>query len=446
MHTLELVARRLARLQLDDAGSCCARAGERGSQARRTLGVPVWGVVGRACRVRQQKDGHPGTLHGGRAGFTPHRRCADETDMAHAVPHRPFAGAIIAFRRLGALVALAALPLLLALAVIGGAIGHRYAFDFHGGPWSAAHAVLHGSNPYPAATAAGLEPGNRFVYPPVIALLFLPLGALPFPVAAALLTIVLIAAMAATLYVLGVRDWRCYGATFLSIAVLHDIRLGALTPLLALGVALGWQWRDRARAAIPLALVIVAKLFLWPLLVWLLATGRVRVAGRTVVYAVGACAVAWATIGFAGLADYPRLLRVVSEVYEGRGYSLVSAGLALGLGSGAARGGAIAIGLVLLACCARVGRRGDDRRSLILALAATLALSPIVWLHYFVLLLVPIALARRSFALIWLIPALFWITPYEEHFGAHWRIAVGIGVAVLALGASWRRPGIVTEM
>ena len=63
-----------------------------------------------------------------------------------------------------------------------------------------------------------------------------------------------------------------------------------------------------------------------------------------------------------------------------------------------------------------------------LALAAALALSPIVWLHYFVLLLVPIAIARRTFGAIWLIPALFWITPYEEHFAQHWRIAVGIAV------------------
>ena len=76
--------------------------------------------------------------------------------------------------------------------------------------------------------------------------------------------------------------------------------------------------------------------------------------------------------------------------------------------------------------CWREGRRGFDERSLALALAAALALSPIVWLHYFVLLLVPIALARRTFGAIWLIPALFWITPYEENFAQHWRIAVGI--------------------
>ncbi|MDP9257812.1 MAG: hypothetical protein M3Q31_14830, partial [Actinomycetota bacterium] len=63
---------------------------------------------------------------------------------------------------------------------------------------------------------------------------------------------------------------------------------------------------------------------------------------------------------------------------------------------------------------------------------------------YFVLLLVPIALARRTFGAIWLIPALFWITPFEEHFGEHWRIAAGIaltGLALTAVARATARPG-----
>jgi hypothetical protein len=149
----------------------------------------------------------------------------------------------------------------------------------------------------------------------------------------------------------------------------------------------------------------------------------------------------WALIGFAGLVDYPQLLRVLADGEQGRGYSLVSAGLSLGLGPAAARAAAVAVAAALLALCWRDGRRGLDERSLALALAAALALSPIVWLHYFVLLLVPIALARRTFGAIWLVPALFWLTPYEEHFGEHWRIAVGIGVAALALVTAARARG-----
>ena len=299
--------------------------------------------------------------------LTQGRGIADERPMARAMQQaRPLDGALAALRQTVALIALALLPAALVVIVVGGAIGHQFAFDFHGSIWQAARDVLHGHNPYPPPTAAGVAPGDRFVYPPAVAFAFIPLGVLPFPVAAACITLVLLAAVAATLYVLEVRDWRCYGAAYLSIPVLHDVRLGALTPLLALGIALAWRWRDRTRSAIPLAFVIVAKLFLWPLGVWLLATGRVRVALRTALYGLAASAIAWAAIGFAGLSDYPRLLRVLASAEQARGYSPVSALLALGLGGNAARVVATAIGLVLLACCAIVGRRGDDRRSLIL--------------------------------------------------------------------------------
>jgi hypothetical protein len=348
------------------------------------------------------------------------------------------AGSLAALRRTGEIGLFAVAPMVLALAVLGGAIGHRYAFDFHGALWQAARDVLDGRSPYPPATAAGVAPGDRFVYPPPVAILLIPLGALPFPLAAALITVILIAAVAATLAVLGVRDWRCYGAAYLSVAVLHDIRLGALTPLLALGLALVWHWRTQARAAIPFALIVVAKLFLWPLGVWLLATGRIRIALRAAALALVASALGWLAIGFAGLGDYPKLLSVLADGEQQRGYSLVSGGLALGLGPVAARAAALAVGAGLLALCWREGRRGCDERSLALAVAGALALSPIVWLHYFVLLLVPIALARRTFGAIWMIPALFWITPYEEHFGAHWRIAVAVALTALALGAAVR--------
>ena len=100
---------------------------------------------------------------------------------------------------LGEIGLLARAPALLALTVIVGAIGNRYAFDFHGALWQAARDVLDGRNPYPPATAAGVAPGDRFVYPPPVAILLVPLGALPFPLAAAIITVVLIAAVAATL-------------------------------------------------------------------------------------------------------------------------------------------------------------------------------------------------------------------------------------------------------
>src|SRR4029077_12803387 len=108
--------------------------------------------------------------------------------------------------------------------------------------------------------------------------------------------------------------------------------------------------------------------FPWPLTGGVGAAGGVRLALRGVVLAVLASALAWASIGFAGLAEYPKLLSVLSVAEQGRGYSLVSAGLWLGLGPGLARILALAVGAALLAWCWREGRRGLDQRSLALAL------------------------------------------------------------------------------
>ena len=68
----------------------------------------------------------------------------------------------------------------------------------------------------------------------------------------------------------------------------------------------------------------------------------------------------------------------------------------------------VAIGTSLLAFSVRAARNPDwtrreqDRRSLTLILAASLVLSPVVWSNYFVLLLVPVALARPRLSALWL--------------------------------------------
>ena len=87
-----------------------------------------------------------------------------------------------------------------------------------------------------------------------------------------------------------------------------------------------------------------------------------------------------------------------------RGHGL-HARLERGGGAGARRS---SLGGALLVACVVLARRGDDLRSFTCAVAATLALSPIVWLHYLVLLLVPLAIARPRFSVVWLLPILLW--------------------------------------
>ncbi len=295
-------------------------------------------------------------------------------------------------------------------------IGKHLGFDYR--PlWEASRHILHGASPYPPPHAWALQNEQQFVYPPIAALLAAPLAAFPFGVAAALLAGLELVATGLTLRVLGVRDWRCYGITLLWYPVLQNLLIGSITSLLALGLALAWRYRDNQRVAAPVvAALIGAKVFLWPLLFWLAATRRGIVALRGLALALAAVALSWAVIGFAGLTSYPQLLEVLSRLEQQKSYSAVSVGLALGLSSGEARALAVAAGVVTLLCVVAIGRlrREDangDRHAFILAIAAAFLLSPIVWTHYLALLVVPIAITRRTLSPLWFVPLAMWATP-----------------------------------
>ncbi len=332
---------------------------------------------------------------------------------------------------------LGALPVALLVMFIVSTVGDQYAFDFHGSLWQASRDIMAGRNPYPPPTVEGIASRDQFVYPPLPALVSIPLGLMPFPWAAGVMTVILVAAMSAALLVLGVRDWRCHGATLASVPMLHDVRLGAITPLLVLGVALIWRLRDTTWAGMPFALVVVTKLFFWPLGVWLLATRRIgavaSAVGITLVLVFGG----WALIGFAGLAEYPALLQVLAEEEQVEGYSVVAAGMSLGLNPASARIVALVLGALVLAWTVQAARRGFDRRSFVLALGACYVLTPILWVHYFLLLYIPIAIRSPRFQVGWLLPLGFWLTVILENIGeasgSHWYLWLGLALVVMSL-------------
>jgi hypothetical protein len=344
-------------------------------------------------------------------------------------------------------------PIVVTAVVLGLAIGDDAAFDFRQF-WQGGRDVVHGVSPYPApgslpaaSTAAELDPKGiqeafRFPYPAPTALALAPLGALPFALAATIFTLLLLAATPTALFVLGVRDWRCHGAACLSIATIGAVRLGTLTPLLLLGLALAWRYRDHIRVVVPvLAAVISFKLFLWPLVLWLAATGRVRSAAATLAAAAAGTVAAWAVLGFAGFVDYPELLGRLADAVQAKSYSLTSLGLAVGLPAHAASLVALAAGALVGGLGLVLGRRGGDladERAFTLTVAVSLVLTPILWLHYFVLLFLPLALFRRSFSPAWLVPLAYWLIPFQESGGEIWRIvfALSLAAVVFATGVA----------
>jgi MFS family permease len=231
-----------------------------------------------------------------------------------------------------------------------------------------------------------------------------PLTLLPWPVGLAVWLVLSTAAVVVALLLLEIRDWRVYAVAFASNAFLVGLIHGNVTLPLLLGLVAAWRWRDRpAVVGAAVAALIVAKLFLWPLLVWLLVTRRVRAAayaaGMTVLVTIGA----WAIIGFDGFRTYPQLLRALDHVYSPHSVSLTALGIGVGLSQRAAQLVALAVAVAVLAIGATLARQEDgDRRMYTAAVVAALIATPILWLYYFLLLLAPLVLYRpRSTLLLW---------------------------------------------
>jgi hypothetical protein len=55
--------------------------------------------------------------------------------------------------------------------------------------------------------------------------------------------------------------------------------------------------------------------------------------------------------------------------------------------------------------------RRDDLRALTLSVALALVSSPLIWSHYFALLIVPLALSRPRIDWMWTVPLLLWAAP-----------------------------------
>jgi hypothetical protein len=314
-----------------------------------------------------------------------------------------------------------------------------FATDFHYAFWPAGRHVLEGTSPYSSIVDFGRLP---FVYPAPAAVLLGPFGLIPRPIADTLFTLLLAAAAPLALRLCRVRDWRCYGIALLWAPVFSAVQAANITLLLALGLAVLWRLRDRTLAAAAIAALLVAvKIFLWPIIVWLAIQRGFRSVAWSVLLTVFITISSWSVIGFAGFNDYPHLVRLVERVEAPKSYSLVALGLKLGLGHAAATSLALTAGAVVLVAAALVARREDDgRRSFALTIAASILFSPVVWLHYFALLVVPVAILRPRFGPVWLLPVLLWPCPVMISGPTWWPLApLLVFGTVIAVAVGWSR-------
>jgi hypothetical protein len=317
-------------------------------------------------------------------------------------------------------------PALVILLTLTKAISiHAFALDFDHGPWVAGGRLLAGMSLYVGPHSPDVVSGAAFVYPAVAAVMSVPFALLPRVGADVLYTALCAATVFLTLRLCGVRDWRVYGITFLWPPVVSGLQTANVTLLVGLGMAGAWRYRDRAlTTGFLIALLISVKLFLWPLALWLLVTRRYAALAWTILWGVALNLVAWTILGFDQIGRYLRLISAVTNLAERHGYTLIA--LAYGAGRTTAYLLAVALAGCVVTAAVVLGRRGRDLPAFGLCIAACLLVSPLVWLHYFALLMVPLALARPKLAPVWFAPVLLSFPISAPH---SWQIIVALIVA-----------------
>ena len=311
--------------------------------------------------------------------------------------------------------------------------GRDLGFDFRGQVWDPAGAILRGDSPYGPPTLAYLNAhSNEMAYPPLLALLAIPLKVLPFGAALAVWDVLSFAAMALALWLVGLRDRWCFLLACASLPMAACLVLGQLSAFSALGIAVVWRYRDRPLVSgLMVGFLIALKLMAWPLVLWLLWSRRRREAAIAAASAAAFVLGSWAVIGFAGMHDYPHLLRLDAHKFETRTHSLFSLLAAVGVSSSSARAGVVAVViLVALAYVARQARGAGELSAFAVAVAVGIYASPIVHPHYVLALLVPLAAARRVPLWAWLTAGALWISPSEPPVSS-WQMIVSVACSLV---------------
>jgi hypothetical protein len=352
-----------------------------------------------------------------------------------AAAHRDEGTLAGALGRVATIFLLGVVPVVCAAFFLVASYAHEsLGYDFRHAYLPAAEDVLDGDSPYVDVDDPRLATETAYVYPPPLALAVTPLTWLSENAASVVYTLLCAVVAAWALLLLGVRDWRCYTVALVWAPTLIGLQTASSSLLLLFAVALAWQFRDRAaRAGVSLGGGVALKLLIWPLLGWTLATRRFATTVIAPAVAFSVILGSWAILEFEDLTRYPDLLRRLADLEAENSYSVIGVASALGIGEDAGKALAVVLGLALLLTCLFQGRRGDDLRSFLAALAAALAFTPIVWQHYLVLFLVPLAVVRPRLSPIWLLPVVLWLAPREDNGQAAQTVLPLLVAAVLLI-------------
>ncbi len=174
---------------------------------------------------------------------------------------------------------------------------------------------------------------------------------------------------------------------------LYSIKLGQVGPLLFLLLAVAWRWRDRLwPVAIAIAVGTLVKVQPAILIVWAVVTGRWRLAGAAVGLLAAICAAGTVFTGIGAWTDYLALLRRISPAADAINNCSVGAVLyQAGVPVEVANGVQWLSALVVAAAVLLAWRYARPVAAFQVTVLASQLLTPLLWDHYAMLLLLPIA-------------------------------------------------------
>ena len=272
-----------------------------------------------------------------------------------------------------------------------------------------------------------------FYYPPTFAPLLLPLALLTAQAAVwAWIGMSLVAFVVGTAILPVSRSvrWWILLLAGLSFPFVYAVKLGQVGPILFLAFAVGWRWMDDPiRVGASGAVGAAIKVQPGVVLIWALLTRRFRavVVGAAVLLSLSVAATILA--GFGAWSDFLVLLSTVTDPI-GTERNLTPGAVAFQLGAPANVAAGVQLVSTIGVAVAFLGaiRWASDEASYLVTVIASQLASPILWDHYAMLLLLPVAYllsAGRWWALAiplvtaWPLvgvtpaiayPAIFWVT------------------------------------
>ena len=276
------------------------------------------------------------------------------------------------------------------LTVSGDTLGYDF-LAYH----QAAQRVLDGQPLYDTSFQASGGFG-LFYYPPAFLPLILPFGMIEAAAATWAWIAILIVAFLIGVAILPVSRsvrWWIVLLAGLSFPFVYAVKLGQVGPLLFLAFAIGWRWLDDPRW-LGASAAVGAAIKLQPgiVLVWAVLTRRWAAVLSGIIVLAALALIATALAGITAWTDFFALVRQVSDPITTE-HNFTPGAVAYQLGATTEVAGGIQLISTVAVVLAVVfaAWRAAPEASFLVAVIASQLVSPILWDHYAVILLLPVA-------------------------------------------------------